>query len=104
MAFGLHSKFKLPVRQASFLNQLPDAKLAGQALESNRQGLNFRKGELNENTERNNKEDSRSWYGRWREDALVDGQVKRVQKFEKLAEVDDLPADAYCCSKIGVIY
>jgi integrase len=31
----------------------------------------------------------RSWYGRWREDALVDGQVKRVQKFEKLAEVDD---------------
>jgi integrase len=31
----------------------------------------------------------RSWYGRWREDAIVDGQVKRVQKFEKLAEVDD---------------
>lgn len=31
----------------------------------------------------------RSWYGRWREDTLVDGQVKRVQKFEKLAEVDD---------------
>jgi hypothetical protein len=31
----------------------------------------------------------RSWYGRWREDALVDGQVKRIQKFEKLAEVDD---------------
>jgi integrase len=31
----------------------------------------------------------RSWYGRWREDAIVDGRVKRVQKFEKLAEVDD---------------
>jgi integrase len=31
----------------------------------------------------------RSWFGRWREDAIVDGQMKRVQKFEKLAEVDD---------------
>jgi len=31
----------------------------------------------------------RSWYGRWREDAIVDGQLKRVQRFEKLAEVDD---------------
>lgn len=31
----------------------------------------------------------RSWYGRWREDAIVDGKVKRVQKFEKLADVDD---------------
>lgn len=31
----------------------------------------------------------RGWYGRWREDAIVDGKVKRVQKFEKLADVDD---------------
>jgi integrase len=31
----------------------------------------------------------RSWYGRWREDVIVDAKLKRVQKFEKLAEVDD---------------
>jgi len=31
----------------------------------------------------------RSWYGRWREDAIVDGEVKHIQKFEKLANVDD---------------
>jgi hypothetical protein len=31
----------------------------------------------------------RSWFGRWREDAIVDGQLKRVQRFAKLAEVDD---------------
>jgi integrase len=31
----------------------------------------------------------KSWYGRWREDAIVDGQIQRVQKFVKLAEFDD---------------
>jgi integrase len=31
----------------------------------------------------------KSWYGRWREDAIVDGQLKRKQRFEKLCEVDD---------------
>ncbi|HSY33908.1 MAG TPA: hypothetical protein VLA42_18150 [Verrucomicrobiae bacterium] len=31
----------------------------------------------------------KSWYGRWREDAIVDGQVQRVQRFVKLAEFDD---------------
>ena len=31
----------------------------------------------------------KSWYGRWREDAIVDGKIQRVQKFVKLADVDD---------------
>jgi hypothetical protein len=31
----------------------------------------------------------KSWYGRWREDAIVDGQIQRVQRFVKLAEFDD---------------
>jgi integrase len=31
----------------------------------------------------------KSWYGRWREDAIVDGKIQRVQKFVKLAEFDD---------------
>jgi hypothetical protein len=31
----------------------------------------------------------KSWYGRWREDAIVEGKVQRVQRFVKLAEFDD---------------
>ncbi len=31
----------------------------------------------------------RSWYGRWREDAIVEGQVKRQQRFVKLCDCDD---------------
>lgn len=31
----------------------------------------------------------KSWYGRWREDAIVDGQLQRQQKFVKLCEFDD---------------
>jgi len=31
----------------------------------------------------------KSWYGRWREDAIVEGKIKRVQRFVKLAEFDD---------------
>lgn len=31
----------------------------------------------------------KSWYGRWREDAIVDGTIQRVQRFVKLAEFDD---------------
>jgi integrase len=31
----------------------------------------------------------RSWYGRWREDVLVEGQVKRQQRFVKLCDCDD---------------
>jgi len=30
-----------------------------------------------------------SWYGRWREDVIVDGQVKRQQRFVKLCDCDD---------------
>ena len=31
----------------------------------------------------------RSWYGRWREDVIENGQTVRKQLFEKLCEVDD---------------
>jgi integrase len=31
----------------------------------------------------------RSWYGRWREDAIVNGQLKRQQRFVKLCDCDD---------------
>jgi len=31
----------------------------------------------------------KSWYGRWREDAIVGGKIQRVQRFVKLAEFDD---------------
>jgi integrase len=31
----------------------------------------------------------KSWYGRWREDAIVEGKIQRVQRFVKLAEFDD---------------
>lgn len=31
----------------------------------------------------------KSWYGRWREDAIVEGKIRRVQRFVKLAEFDD---------------
>lgn len=31
----------------------------------------------------------RSWYGRWREDVIVNGQTLRKQRFDKLCEVDD---------------
>lgn len=31
----------------------------------------------------------RSWYGRWREDAIENGRLVRKQRFEKLCEVDD---------------
>jgi len=31
----------------------------------------------------------RSWYGRWREDVIENGQTVRKQRFEKLCEVDD---------------
>jgi hypothetical protein len=30
-----------------------------------------------------------SWYGRWREDAIVDGQLRRQQRFVKLCDADD---------------
>jgi integrase len=30
-----------------------------------------------------------SWYGRWREDVIENGQIVRKQRFEKLCEVDD---------------
>jgi len=30
-----------------------------------------------------------SWYGRWREDVIENGQTVRKQRFEKLCEVDD---------------
>ena len=31
----------------------------------------------------------KSWYGRWREDAIVDGKIRRVQRFAKIADFDD---------------
>jgi integrase len=31
----------------------------------------------------------RSWYGRWREDVVVDGEIRRQQRFVKLCDVDD---------------
>ena len=31
----------------------------------------------------------RSWYGRWREDVIENGQTVRKQRFEKLCDVDD---------------
>ena len=31
----------------------------------------------------------RSWYGRWREDAIVNGQLQRQQRFVKLCDCDD---------------
>jgi hypothetical protein len=31
----------------------------------------------------------KSWCGRWREDAIVNGTIQRVQRFVKLAEFDD---------------
>src|SRR5215470_751373 len=31
----------------------------------------------------------RSWYGRWRENAIVNGQLTRQQRFVKLSDVDD---------------
>ena len=30
-----------------------------------------------------------SWYGRWREDAIVNGQLQRQQRFVKLCDCDD---------------
>jgi hypothetical protein len=31
----------------------------------------------------------KSWYGRWREDTIVEGRIQRVQRFVKLADFDD---------------
>lgn len=30
-----------------------------------------------------------SWYGRWREEAIIDGQLRRQQRFVKLCDVDE---------------
>lgn len=31
----------------------------------------------------------RSWYGRWREDVIVNGELRRLQRFVKLCDFDD---------------